>query len=52
MNSLVLILLVVYAVALLALSGGRRGGGAVDYLLAGRKLTLPAFVATLVTTWY
>ncbi len=22
------------------------------YLLAGRKLTLPAFVATLVTTWY
>ncbi len=23
-----------------------------DYLLAGRKLTLPAFVATLVTTWY
>ena len=52
MNSLVLILLVVYAVALLALSGGRRGGGAVDYLLAGRRLTLPAFVATLVTTWY
>ena len=27
-------------------------GGAVDYLLAGRRITLPAFVATLVTTWY
>jgi SSS family solute:Na+ symporter len=51
-NSLVLILLVMYAVALLALSAGRRGAGTVDYLLAGRKLTLPAFVATLVTTWY
>jgi SSS family solute:Na+ symporter len=27
-------------------------GGAVDYLLAGRRITLPALVATLVTTWY
>ena len=52
MNSLALILVVVYAAALLALSAGRRGGGGVDYLLAGRRLTLPAFVATLVTTWY
>ncbi len=52
MNGLVLILLGVYAVALLALSAGKRGGGGVDYLLAGRRLTLPAFVATLVTTWY
>jgi SSS family solute:Na+ symporter len=26
--------------------------GAVDYLLAGRRVTLPAFVATLVATWY
>jgi SSS family solute:Na+ symporter len=25
---------------------------AVDYLVAGRKVTLPAFVATLVATWY
>ncbi|TMQ70588.1 MAG: sodium:solute symporter family protein [Candidatus Eisenbacteria bacterium] len=25
---------------------------AVDYLLAGRRVTLPAFVATLVATWY
>jgi len=30
----------------------RAGGGAVDYLLAGRRVTLPAFVATLVTSWY
>jgi SSS family solute:Na+ symporter len=51
-NALALILVVIYAVALLALSAGRRGGGGVDYLLAGRRLTLPAFVATLVTTWY
>jgi SSS family solute:Na+ symporter len=52
MNTLALILVVIYAGALLALSAGRRGGGGVDYLLAGRRLTLPAFVATLVTTWY
>jgi len=51
-NTLALILVVIYAMALLALSAGRRGGGGVDYLLAGRRLTLPAFVATLVTTWY
>jgi SSS family solute:Na+ symporter len=51
-NSLVLVLVGVYAAALLALSAGRRGGGGIDYLLAGRRLTLPAFVATLVTTWY
>jgi solute:Na+ symporter, SSS family len=30
----------------------RPGGGEADYLVAGRRLTLPAFVATLVTTWY
>ena len=47
-----MILLAVYAVALLGLSAARRGGGGVDYLLAGRRMTLPAFVATLVTTWY
>jgi len=51
-NTLAPILVAVYAAALLALSAGRRGGGGVDYLLAGRRLTLPAFVATLVTTWY
>src|SRR2546426_5500409 len=25
---------------------------ALDYLVAGRRVTLPAFVATLVATWY
>ncbi len=30
----------------------RRPGGLESYLLAGRRLTLPAFVATLVSTWY
>ena len=52
MNALALILVVLYAVALLVLSAGRRGEGGVDFLLAGRRLTLPAFIATLVTTWY
>jgi SSS family solute:Na+ symporter len=51
-NGLALILVIIYAAALLVLSAGRRGGGGVDFLLAGRRLTLPAFVATLVTTWY
>lgn len=30
----------------------RRGKTSEDYFLAGRTLTLPAFVATLVATWY
>lgn len=30
----------------------RPSTGAVDYIVAGRSLTLPAFTATLVTTWY
>lgn len=30
----------------------RPAAGAVDYLVAGRRLTLPAFVASLVSTWY
>ncbi len=29
-----------------------RTGGAMDYIVAGRQLTLPAFTASLVTTWY
>ncbi|MFZ5515353.1 MAG: sodium:solute symporter family protein [Candidatus Zhuqueibacterota bacterium] len=29
-----------------------RGSSASEFLLAGRQLSLPAFVATLVTTWY
>jgi len=46
-----LILLAAYLALLVALSRGG-GAGALEYLLAGRRLTLPAFVATLVTTWY
>jgi len=30
----------------------RRRVGALDYLVAGRRITLPALVATLVATWY
>ncbi len=29
-----------------------RSDGAADYIVAGRRLTLPAFTASLVTTWY
>ncbi|MCU0303721.1 MAG: sodium:solute symporter family protein [Thermoanaerobaculales bacterium] len=52
MPSLALILLAIYAVAILALARGRAAAGAEDFLLAGRRLSLPAFIATLVTTWY
>ena len=31
---------------------GRRATTTGDYLVAGRRVTLPAFVATLVATWY
>ena len=30
----------------------QRGGGVTEYLLAGRSLTVPLFVMTLVSTWY
>jgi SSS family solute:Na+ symporter len=51
-QGLTLLLLLVYAGVLIGLSWQRRGTDAGDYLLDGRRLTLPAFVATLVTTWY
>ena len=51
-DGLTIILVLCYAAALLALSRSRHVGGGVEFLLAGRRLTLPAFVATLVTTWY
>ncbi len=44
--------LLLYAAALVALAWRRRSQGVLDYLLAGRRLTTPAFVATLVATWY
>ncbi|MHB8995658.1 MAG: sodium:solute symporter family protein [Armatimonadota bacterium] len=40
------------AVMIAGLAWLRRGRSADDYFLAGRTLTLPAFVATLVATWY
>ncbi len=52
MPSLALILVLIYAVVVLVLARCGPSAGGIDYLLAGRKLTLPAFVATLVTTWY
>lgn len=33
-------------------ASAEKGEGLEDYFLAGRRLTLPMFVATLVTTWY
>jgi len=44
----------VYFAFLVAVAFGfrRAGSSAAEYLLAGRRVTLPAFVATLVTTWY
>jgi SSS family solute:Na+ symporter len=44
--------LAAYALALLALDRWARTRETLDYLLAGRKLTLFPFVATLVATWY
>ncbi len=52
MPNLALILVALYACVVLVLARGQTGDGGLDYLLAGRRLSLPAFVATLVTTWY
>jgi SSS family solute:Na+ symporter len=40
------------AVLLIGFLAGRRKSEAADFLLAGRSLTLPLFVMTLVSTWY
>lgn len=40
------------AVLLVGFRASRRHAGASDFLLAGRSLTLPVFVMTLVSTWY
>jgi len=47
-----LVLLLAYAILLLWLSFGGTETSPTQFLLAGRKLSLPAFVLTLVTTWY
>ncbi|MCB0314961.1 MAG: sodium:solute symporter family protein, partial [Calditrichaeota bacterium] len=43
-----------YLVAILFLGFYRRDRSASeeDFIVGGRRLTLPAFIATLVTTWY
>ncbi|MEE9288910.1 MAG: sodium:solute symporter family protein [Bacteroidota bacterium] len=49
----VLILLYLAAVVFIGFRAARRVKSGMDeYLLAGRTLTLPMFVATLVSTWY
>lgn len=49
-------LLILYFVAVVAIGAvavrRRRRGDVIDYLLAGRSLTTPLFVMTLVSTWY
>ena len=52
MHGPTLALLLLYAAGLLLLSRGGKAKSSAEFLLAGRTLTLPAFVATLVTTWY
>ena len=52
MDSVVVVALAVYAGSLLAVARRSRSASAIDYLLDGRRLTTPAFVATLVSTWY
>ena len=49
-----LILILGYLITLIFISFWRKksDSGEEHYLLSGRKLTLPAFVATLVSTWY
>lgn len=55
MSTLDLGLVIAYLGGLLLLGFLRRAGretSAVDYIIGGRQLTVPAFVATLVSTWY
>ena len=53
-NALDWALIVLYFAFLAAVWLGRLGRSipALEYLVAGRRVTLPAFVATLVATWY
>jgi SSS family solute:Na+ symporter len=48
----IVILLYFGAVLLVGFLSTRRSSGAAEYLLAGRSLTTPVFVMTLVSTWY
>ncbi len=46
--------ILIYLIMLLVIGFRKRAAqpGREDFILGGRQLTLPAFVATLVTTWY
>jgi solute:Na+ symporter, SSS family len=47
------IIIIVYLFSILIAGFWKKSNNSTsDYLFAGRKLTLPAFIATLVTTWY
>lgn len=49
------IIILVYLVFIVAIGlgfWGARGSDAAEYLVAGRTVSLPAFVATVVATWY
>lgn len=50
--TLAVVALFLAAVVVLGLLGARTRAGLTDYVLAGRALTLPSFVATLVPTFY
>ena len=54
LGALDLLVVATYLAATVALGvrRARRGPAEEDFLLAGRTLTLPAFVVTLVATWY
>lgn len=56
LSSIDILLLVAYAAYLIFVAikyySRRQLDSAEDFLLAGRTLTLPAFIATMVTTWY
>lgn len=54
LSSFDLLIVVSYFVVLLALGlmFARKKTGGEDYLLSARQLSLPAFVMTIVTTWY
>ena len=45
-------LIILYVGFFLARQKESSGNATIDFLLAGRKVTLPLFVATLVATWY
>lgn len=51
-DPLVAAALAVWAAVLFAAAWRTRTSASLEYLLAGRRLTTPAFVATLVATWY